>query len=548
MTTDMKSGVEIIREIWQMPEGPAQDRAIDMYRRQYHDGSYPIPEETGAPELGLHEFMERAWPVVEPGKVFVDNWHIGALTEHLEAVISGEIRNLLVNVPPRSTKSTSVSVVFPAWVWTFHPWLAWLFGSHDRGLSIRDAVASRRLLQSDWYQENWSAKFRLTSDQNVKSRYDNDRGGTRISTHVGGGTGEGGDILVLDDPNSIEDRHSPTKLQSAIEWYRSTWCSRLNDPKKSAKIIVQQRVHEADVSGYILGEVETTPAGGEQQQDDELDDAAGPSVEHEFEDFDVLILPQEYESERARVTSIGFADPREKEGDLLCPERFGPGEIAYAKRVLGSVDYATLHQQRPAPAEGAIILREWWETFPEPPKERAKLCKRIYQSWDMTFKEKSRAKKKGADVDFVCGLVMGLDPPSVYFLDFVLRRMDFVKTCNAVIAMKKRWPETGHILIEDAANGPAVISALKRKVPGIVAMPNPDGVLARVHAVSPDIESGCAHLPLPEYAPWREDFISQWAVYPNAAHDDIVSAGSQGLYKMQEIIRRAVPKLKPLHY
>jgi hypothetical protein len=171
------------------------------------------PEE-GRLQLPLRDFIRQAWEVVEPATVFLNNWHIDAIADHLEAVTYGQIRRLIINIPPRCMKSLAVSVFWPAWSWTLDPdpdevdhgrsvrpgtWAGpgtrFLFSSYAHALSIRDSVKCRRVILSPWYQSHWGGRLRLTYDQNQKIRFDNDRGGYRLSTSVDGAlTGEGGDI------------------------------------------------------------------------------------------------------------------------------------------------------------------------------------------------------------------------------------------------------------------------------------------------------------------------------------------------------------------
>src|SRR5215467_3795292 len=150
--------------------------------------------ETEMAARSLREFVRQAWPIVEPSTPFVPGWHIDAIVEHLEAVTRGQIRNLLINVPPRHMKSLLVSVFWSAWEWIRWPERRWLFSSYAAQLSIRDSVKCRRLIESPWYQARWADRFALTSDQNTKGRFDNNRTGYRLTTCVGGAvTGEGGD-------------------------------------------------------------------------------------------------------------------------------------------------------------------------------------------------------------------------------------------------------------------------------------------------------------------------------------------------------------------
>src|SRR5580704_2591354 len=360
----------------------------------------------------LREFVRQAWQVVEPFTPFVPGWHIDAITDHLEAVTRGDIRNLLINVPPRHMKSLLVSVFWPAWEWILHPERRWLHSSYASSLSIRDSVKCRRLIESPWYRARWGYAFSLTGDQNAKMRFDNDRSGYRLSTSVGGSvTGEGGDRIVCDDPHKVDEVESDAVRKTAIDWWDVAMSTRVNDPKTSAMVIVMQRCHQRDLSGHLL----------------------------EKGNFEHLRLPAEFEEPKC-VTSIGWSDPREQPGELLWPERFGPKEIADLKVSLGSYAAAGQLQQRPSPAGGGIIKR-WWFKFWQPPganlppvivqlpdgSTRSDVAIEVgtveeqAQSWDCTFKDLETS-------DYVVGQVWGRVGASYVLLDQVRARMDFPAT------------------------------------------------------------------------------------------------------------------------
>src|ERR1700676_2745578 len=251
----------------------------------------------------LREFVRQAWIVVEPSTPFVPGFHIDAIVEHLEAVTRGEIRNLLINVPPRHMKSLLVSVLWPAWEWIQHPERRWLFSSYAASLSIRDSIKCRTLIESPWYQTNWGDRFSLTGDQNAKARFENDRTGYRLATSVGGAaTGEGGDRIVCDDPHNVQEAESDAVRQGTLDWWDVVMSTRLNDPRTAVKVIVMQRCHERDLSGHVLEQ------GG----------------------WEHLCLPAEYDG-TVFQSSIGWSDPREQAGELLWPERFGRAEIVDLK-------------------------------------------------------------------------------------------------------------------------------------------------------------------------------------------------------------------------
>jgi hypothetical protein len=222
------------------------------------------------------------------------------------------------------------------WLWTSRPQTRWLYSSYTSGLSTRDSRKCRSIIGSPWYRARWGDRFRLTGDQNAKTRFDNDRTGYRIATGVrGSNTGEGGDMVVVDDPHNVKERESAKKVEETLVWWDEVMSTRLNDPKTGAKVIVMQRVSDGDLSAHVLKQ------GG----------------------YEHLCLPAEYEQDRRCVTSLGWADPRSVQGELLWPARIGLKEIADLKIRLGPMGYAGQFQQRPAPAGGGRYKRDWFRYF-----------------------------------------------------------------------------------------------------------------------------------------------------------------------------------------
>ncbi len=266
-------------------------------------------KERRAASASLYEFVKQSWHVVEPGVKFIESWHIEEICEHLEAVSDGEIQKLLVNIPPRHSKSTIVSVMWPMWEWLTQPDQKFLCASYSGNLSIRDNLKARRLVQSPWYQERWGHMFKLSGDQNAKQRFENDKTGYRLATSVGGtATGEGGSRLILDDPHSAQEAQSDTIRESALDWFDMVWSTRLNDPRNDAMVTIMQRLHDRDISGHIL------------------DDIGG---------WEHLMIPAEWDGVPRRSV-LGVYDPRQVGGELICPERFGEKEITELKQLLGS--------------------------------------------------------------------------------------------------------------------------------------------------------------------------------------------------------------------
>jgi len=465
----------------------------------------------------LRDFIREAWTVIEPGTEFCPGWHIDAISDHLEAVTRGEIRNLLITLPPRHAKSLTVCIFWPAWVWITYPEKRWLFASYGANLSIRDSVSCRRLIQSSWYQRHWAGRFRLTSDQNSKVRFENDRTGFRLATSVGGSiTGEGGDFVVVDDPHNIAEVHSDTMRQAVLTWWDETMSTRLNDPKSGARVIIQQRVHKDDLAGHVIEQ------GG----------------------YVHLCLPAEYEPWNKCTTSIGWEDPRTQPGELLWPKRFGQPEIDNLKLTLGSYGAAAQLQQRPAPAGGGIVKDHWWRYWrpkgvmlsPVPVRmpdgsiahidavESPESFDQQVQSWDMAFKDLTTS-------DFCVGQVWGRRGADSFLLDQVRARLDFPSTLESLRALTSKWPLAAEKLVEDKANGTAVIATLKHEISGLIDVNPEGGKQARAASVSPQIESGNVYLPHPALQPWVHEYITEWGMFPKGANDDQVDATSQALLR-----------------
>jgi predicted phage terminase large subunit-like protein len=323
-----------------------------------------LPDGLTRRDLSLAEFVREAWPVLEGSRRLEAGWYIDAICEHLEAVTDGKIRSLVINLPPRFAKSSLVSVLWPTWEWTFRPWRSWLFSSYASELSERDNRRARHLIDSTWFQTRFGNRFTIPHARGSKdsaTRFENDCGGYRIATSVGGVvTGEGADVVVVDDPLKAEDAMSDVKRNAANMWWAETMASRLNDPRSGAKVIVMQRLHEDDLTGYVLrGE------GG----------------------YVHLCLPMEYEAEYDEVgnpvpklvTPLGWSDPRSEQGELLCASRIGPTETARLRAEIGEYGWASQYQQRPAPRGGGMFRIDRIEVVPSIPSNGHYMRVR---SWD----------------------------------------------------------------------------------------------------------------------------------------------------------------------
>lgn len=452
----------------------------------------------------------------------VGGWYVDAVCDHLEAVARRQLRKLVINFPPRHGKSLFCAVLFPAWVWTWDPSWRGLFAAYADDLAQRDSITCRALLESEWYASRYSGPggWGLRPDSNRRDVYHNTRGGFRQAFSVEGkGTGYGGNCTLADDPLKAIDALSPAKREACIFWWDQQMSTRLDDADRDCRVIVQQRLHEEDLSGHVLAQ------GG----------------------YEHLSLPTEYDPARRARTFVDlggerrllFEDPRAEKGELLCPERFSSAANEEAKRTLGAVGYAAQHDQAPVPLKGNMFLREWWRFHKQDGDADAGLRPRgcyagparvipakldqVVISLDATF-------KRAADNDFVSFTVWGAKGADRYLLDRVNERLSFTETLLRFDDLVARWPAARKKLVEAKANGDAIVDVLRSSVQGLVLVEPQGGKEARAFAIQPQVQAGNCYLP--DGAPWLEEFVGQLASFPGGRYDDDVDSTSQALLEL----------------
>lgn len=515
------------------------------------------------PTTSLAAFVEGGWGVLEPDTPFVPNWHIDAVCQHLEAVtrhaqrmpmgpyrdeaayawsMACAIRQLIINIPPGHMKSLLVCVFWPAWVWTFWPGARFIFCSYDDDLTIRDSVKCRNLLESEWYRDTYRPQWTLSSDQNVKGYFRNTRMGERLSRTVGGGsTGHRGNFVVVDDPLNVLHRYIKERREKASDWWNKGMSTRLNDKRRDCRVLIMQRLHHDDLAGEMIRK------GG----------------------YELLCLPTEFDPARRSRTSIGWADPRRERGELLFPGMFPADVVEGIKSDLGSTDFDAQHQQLPSVEDGGIFQRTWWKFYDRLPP----VVQEYVLSVDCTFKD-----TKGTD--FVVFGVWARLKADLYLFDQVRARLTFTNTLRGMRAVLVAWPKISMKLVEDKANGTAVIDTFRREIPGIIAIDPDGGKVVRAHAASPIIESGNVFLPSreialerarywrkvaeasgswldPRYvstrttrndplgielAEWVHNYIEEHAAFPAGTNDDQVDQTTQAIIR----IYRPGGEIKPL--
>jgi predicted phage terminase large subunit-like protein len=485
----------------------------------------------------LYTFLQNGWKYIDPAP-FSHGWPIEAVAEHLQAVVDGDIRRLIINIPPRCAKSSLTSVAFPAFTWaqrhnsyTSGPGVQFLHASYAQSLSLRDSTKCRRLIESPWYQSLWGDRFSLMGDQNTKTRFDNDKGGSRLSTSVGSSlTGEGGNIIVVDDPNAAQEAHSEATIATTIEWWDGALSTRLNNAKTGAFVVIQQRLGEEDLTGHILSK--------------------------EVGEWTHLCLPMRFEPERSFITSIGWEDPRKEAGELLWPERFGEREVATLERQMGPWTAAGQLQQRPEPKGGGVIKREWWQLwerdfFPDMDYVIASLDTAYTTKTENDFSALTVwGVFSGGAQNAMATRVVGRDDeaisvikrtyseehPKVMMLWAWQERLELHDLVTKVQESMKKF-KVDKLLIENKAAGISVAQEIRRlygheDFAVQLVDPKSQDKLSRLYSVQHLFAEGLIFAP---DRAWADQVITQTSTFPKGKHDDLVDTVSMGLRHLREI-------------
>ncbi len=513
-------------------------------------------------EENLLLFFRDAWKNIVGNKPYTPGWHLEAIAEHLEAVTHRTLGTqvLVINIPPRMTKSSLVSVAWPAWTWALPPELAegvlttplagpqvqFLSSSYGTQLSKRDTNRTRRLIMSPWYQQLWGDRFHLMDDQNAKDRYDNDRGGYRIAVSEKSGlTGEGGDIITVDDPHNAVSVDSEIKRESTIEWWDEAMSTRLNDQDIGAYVIIMQRLFENDLTGHILS-----------QNHPDL-------ITH-------LMLPMEYDPRRHCTTQVSwvspvtgevepFSDPRTEEGELLCEARVSARALAGLKVKLGPFGTAGQLQQAPTPRGGAILLEEYWRAWPPEVEHVPEIPQMVWSQTEArmvpakattTFPEMEfvlasvdTASTEETFNDFSAMTVWGMwydktGLPGLMLMEAWQERLQFHDMINKVISTCRKR-KVDRLLIEGKVNGIAAAQEIQRLTKGnewtVVQEPVKGDKIGRALACEPTFSSGQVWAPARNidgnvvFYKYAQMVIDNCAIFPRGSTMDLTDSVTQAV-------------------
>lgn len=443
-------------------------------------------------------FVREAWPILEPSTSYVHGWHIDAIAEHLEAITWGRLlslglqNRLLVNVPPGTMKSLLISVIWPAWEWgpAGKPELRYFTTSYSDKYATRDCRKMRDLVDSEWYRERWPVRLNRKGETSIA----NTAGGGRDAMPFCSLTAGRGDRVIFDDPHSTEMAESEADRERTTRIFRESVTLRLNNPAESAIVGIMQRLHEKDISGVIIA-------------------SAMPYVH--------IMLPMEYESDRACTTALGFRDPRTEDGELLFAERFTPATVARDKVILGDYAVAGQFQQRPAPRGGGMFKRYWFDVLPAAPAGI-----RWVRSWDLAG---STTKKS----PYTAGLKMGVHR-GTYYVGHVIRERELPeKVVDLIVATAKQDGKecTVDIPQDPGQAGKHQARYIAQQLAGFVVHFSPETGSKADRAGPVAAQAAAGNVKLVD-GPWIAAFLEELEVFPNGAYLDQGDALSRAFARL----------------
>lgn len=432
-------------------------------------------------------FFIKVFHTVYPEKAYMHAEHIELLCARLIQGLQDDQTRLIINLPPRSLKSLLVSVALPAYLLGRRPGTQILVVSYSDVLGKALSDQFRRVVEADWYRALFPGlKFTINTDNKVVTH----RNGFRHAISVGGSlTGVGGDIIILDDPMKPDEAASELQRENVKNWFSQTLYSRINEKQKSRIILVMQRLHQDDLTGFLL----------------------------ERGDFEHICLPALADAE-IRIPIRPGREFVRLPGEALHAKREPVEELERIKRMLGSQIFAAQYLQQPVPAQGNMVRKEWLHFWR--PQEQPAEFSEIIQSWDT-------ASKPGEENDWSVGITIGIHDEHLYVLDVTRGKWEYPDLEREVIQFAEVWQPT-RLLIEDTGVGTGLIASMKRLTRWSILERRPQGSKeSRVYAQTGSLEGG--RVLFPQEAPWLADLASELLAFPNGRHDDQVDSLMQVL-------------------
>ncbi len=457
----------------------------------------------------LQPFVEKVFHTLTPGVPYVHNWHVDAICAYLEACYYGEIKRLIINVPPRSLKSICASVALPAWILGKDPTKRVVVASYSNELMVKHSNDCRMVMENYWYRAAFPSTY-LSPFKNTQTEFATTKGGYRLGASVGGTlTGRGGNFIIIDDPLKPEEALSNSARARVNQWYGNTLYSRLDNKEEDVIILVMQRLHRDDLTGLLMEQ------GG----------------------WEYLKIPAIAEESRHFHTRYPFSKKdahHMREGEVLHPARESRATLDVLKREVGSYNFASQYLQQPVEPEGNVIKWEWFQRYTELPHVAPQ---QIIQSWDTASKVRDAS-------DYSVCTTWHIYADGYYLVEVLREKWEFLELKKQVIAQA-----TAHqpqmILMEDKGSGTQLIQTLKKetKLPIVPVVPKLEK-LVRVYNQAPKMEAGKVFLP--SKAAWLGEFATEVQAFPYARHDDQVDSMAQALEHGMRALREVEPRVRSL--
>jgi predicted phage terminase large subunit-like protein len=446
----------------------------------------------------LREFVHQAWPIIEPGTPLIWGWVLDAMCDHLEAVGTGDIKRLVINVPPGAMKSKLTSVLFPTWAWLQKPHYKFLSSSYALSLAERNNVEARRILQSPWYSNNFG--ITISAEEAGKVNFSTDKLGVMRAISVGGATtGYRGDVFVIDDPHDVSKAESDLKRAEANQWFIESAQTRLNSLRDSAIVVIMQRVHEEDVTSTAL----------------EM------GYEH-------LCVPMRWDESMRKTTSIGWTDPRTEDEALMWEERFPGPELDVLEKNMGAYATAAQMQQRPAPRKGGLFMVDNVQVIDELPDDEFTAVR----GWDLAGSEGKGAYTAGVKI------VWGTKTKRFYVTDVVRKQLGgggvrdlIVKTgdedgLGPVITIPRDPGQAGKVQSEDIA---ALLAGHRVRIEAQSGSKE-----LRAEPLAAQIEIGKVAV---LNRVWTKPFLDELRFFPKSKYKDQVDAAASAFNELAKMSR-----------
>ncbi len=432
-------------------------------------------------------FFRKCFHTLMPHAALLMTWHIYAMAFKLEQMRRGMIRRLIINVPPRSLKSTMM-VAFVAFLLGLDPTLRIILVTYGSDLSVKFTNDIRAILNSPWYQRLFP-RTRISDIKDTEVEFVTSRNGSFLASSVEGAlTGRGADFIFVDDPIKPMDALSDTKRERVNTWFNSTLLSRLDDKKRGRIALFMQRLHADDLAG---------------------------TLQRSSTDWIILALAAICErEERIQISEdeyyVRHAD------EALHPEREPLHVLEHIRSQIGVELFAAQFQQAPMPAQGVMINRGWIHRYDQLPQTSNR---KIIQSWDT-------ASKEGELNDYSACVTLHYHAGKYYLIDVFRDRLDYPSLRTWAMAHARTY-RADIILVEDAGIGTALVAELKNaKLPAIAVQPQVNKKM-RMAIQSEKFKNGT--ILLPKQARWLRDFEDELCAFPHSRHDDQVDALSQAL-------------------